>query len=404
MKNIKKIKILLCGILTGALSNFANMSWAASGAGDVASFPAAIATNDKMNFLWEWNWKYFNYDFTGTATPLIGSPQNTTASSRERLYLPAFFVSTPLKGNFHFGFAAYKPNSLSDSLVYPEASLVRYNYRTAVYNTWTYSPIFAYKFNKMLMVGLGPDINHTTVQFNNNIAVNPSLNLQTDASSQVITKGFGYGAHGSILVNIPKTFTRIELAYRTRSTIHTNGTTTLINPPQFGGGLFSTDNFFSDIPLPARFRGRVFQPLTKKFFLAAVAEYTWWNVLSQLPFNNVLTPGIPREVNTILNLQWQNQFRYGGGFVYQFLKPVNLLFTNYLVRSTNLNLNGEDYFIYLANGFYKFNEHLGMNLYYEHHFDNSYPLVGVTSSPLVKVSGTTTNSQDQIGVSLSVTV
>lgn len=404
MDNKKRIKILLCSLLAGFFSNPSYVAWAGSDAGDVASFPAAIATNDKLNFLWEWNWKFFKYNFTGAATPLGGSSQYTEASSHQMIYLPGFFLSTPLKKNFYFGLALYKPSSLSDSTIYSEASLIRYNFTQATYNTWTYSPILAYKFNNMFMVGVGPDINHTQVDFGTNIAVNSSLNLQTDARSQTTTEGFGYGAHGSILINIPKTFTRIEAGYRTRSTIHTNGTTTLTNPPQFGGGIFTTGNFFSDIPLPARFRGRILQPLSKKFILAGLVEYTWWDVLKQLGFNNVLTPGIPREVNTTLNLEWQNQFRYGGGFLYQFVKPVNLLFTNYLVRSTNLNLDGENYFIYSANGFYKFNEHLGMNLYYEHHFKNSYPLVNVTGSQFVSLGGSTTNSQDQIGVSLSVTV
>jgi long-chain fatty acid transport protein len=251
--------------------------------------------------------------------------------------------------------------------------------------TYNAAPTVAYKFNDLLSVGFGAQIQYASASFTQGIAA-------LGPTNQIGISGAGYGfgfTAGATLTPTP--FTTIGLGYRSAINQKINGTmvipnSALLNPPfsvSTPGSVNTTVNLPDSVSLGVR------QKLTSQWTALGTVEWTNW---SRIGNSNILQPnGAAATVgsnpviihfqykdgwffSTGAEYQWNEKLALRGGVAYE-LSPVSDTVRNPAVPD-------DDRFWLSVGATYKYSAKTSVDFAYSHVFVKSAPINLVdTSNP-----------------------
>lgn len=368
----------------------------------VGDYPAEIAGLEHVKLFAGINELISRDTYTGTVLyqmpPFVVPVSGTAANSKTQNTLPSIFLAMPLAVSSHklsFGFGVFSPTDSTGDIQFPLDSVLRYNYTRSFFSANSYTAVLSYKVNDIVSIGAGIDRNRIRVKYDAAVPSNLSGIPTLDNQSVNNAEGWGTGWHGSILAKLPKTYTLIELAYRSKSHITSEGGSNFMyqKTPMT---LIINDQFSVPITVPEQFKLKLMQPLSEKFLIAGTYIYTRWNVIDILPFRNIAMPLPPSfKIDTDFNFFWKNTSSVILGSRYRFNDQVYL--TGVGGWSESQYPLSEDFYMAGFDLGYNVTKNLQLIFNYYHQFSYNYDPIPIGDSIL---DGRTKASKDIVGIKL----
>jgi long-chain fatty acid transport protein len=300
--------------------------------------------------------------------------------------VPSSYYSLQLSPKLWIGLSVNSPFGLTET--FPDTWAGRV-FAAGGENLKTYNaaPTVAYKFNDLLSVGVGAQVQYATASF--------TTGLPTGLTQQAGLSGAGYGfgfTAGATLTPTP--FTTVGLGYRSAINQKINGTLTLPAgfPASTPGSVNTTLNLPDIVSLGLR------QKLTSQWMAMATVEWTNW---SRAGSSAVLQPnGAPALVGGtafVVPFQYRNGWLFSVGAEYQ-MNPKMALRSGVAYEISPVTDQVRGPAIPDANrtwlsigGTYKYSAKTTFDLAYSHVFVQSAPINIVdASNPFFALGGGTT--------------
>jgi long-chain fatty acid transport protein len=306
--------------------------------------------------------------------------------------VPASYLSWQLNQKLWLGLSVNAPFGLSET--FPD------NWAGRVFaaggeslKTYNFAPTVAYKFNDLLSIGFGAQIQYASAAFTQGIPGAPGLTQQAGVSGA----GYGYGfTAGATLTPTPTT--SIGLGYRSGINQKINGTLVLppgagFNPPFSQPGSVNTTFNIPDI---VSFGVR--QKLTSQWMAMATVEWTNW---SRAGTSAVLQPNgaAATIVGTpvVIPFQYKNGWFFSAGAEYQWSPQIALRGgVAYEISPVTDQVRGpaipdNDRTWLSIGGTYKYSAKTTIDLAYSHVFVKTAPInITDPSNPFFAIGGGTT--------------
>jgi long-chain fatty acid transport protein len=275
-----------------------------------------IAPHVKMN-----NAQAEHGTFVSPMTPVSGSAsQRNIAKSA---FVPNVYFASPLNENLSFGFAITAPWGLTTN--YHNDSVVRFMAQKTALQAVNLTPSLAYHISDKLILGAGLQVQNVSAEFSNfdgSVPLNPpsSFDVATFVPSDLKASGWAYGYTLGLLFS-PDATTNIGLSYHSQLNYSLRGhgrqemvrKNQHIDPTSLYNSDVSTRGNFNT---PAVVNLSVSHKLNSRWTVNSLAQITFWNSLSSLTIN---TPeGFAKS--TTLELNWNNSFLYSLGTDYKLNK------------------------------------------------------------------------------------
>jgi long-chain fatty acid transport protein len=186
-------------------------------------------------------------------------------------------------------------------LDYNDGWVGRYAVQNVSFLAMGFNPVIAYKVNDNFSIGGGVTIYYSQLDETIAIPFPPPLadgQIEADSLNDVATQ-FNMG----FLITLPKSQTRIGVAYRSKVTFNLQGTTRFLRLPV-------TPTISSQIILPHNVIVSLYQPITNKFAIVADGGWAKWSDMQSTPIQigGLVSVAIPRN--------WKNTWRAGIGGQY----------------------------------------------------------------------------------------
>jgi long-chain fatty acid transport protein len=355
-----------------------------------------------------WQSTRFNGQTTAaTGVPVTG-PVNSTATSKPHVFLPAVHYVHPIKDRFAVGISLVPAWGLMEQYGNND-SVLRYDLVRIYTKTIDIEPSFAMKINKQWSVGLGPDIHYFQVLNTSNVFTSPpppfGLGTTGDSISRYSASDWNYGWHIGALFR-PNEATRIGLNYRSKIVEHLAGHSDFAVPGGPLAGLYETNQFRVNIPLPPTTTLSVYRDITARWALMGTIAYDQWGVIKGYYAKSYIQPVKPNLINVSLVQGFHNTFDLSFGTHYKLNDQWMLRASfKYLPTPTNGAYrdvafpDGPKYGINFG-ARYTMNKKFAFDMIYGHVFS---PQVGINSkNPVTGAasSGSTQTSINLVGAQL----
>ena len=250
-----------------------------------------------------------------------GTPTHTTAQGGTFNLVPDFHYAAPLLDNLVFGVSVVIPFGLNTD--YGKQSIVRYAGTLTSLQVIDISPALGFAITDKLSIGAGLDINKADLEVDMVATLFNSPLNDTD-STNTASSNTAFGYHVGLLYQFtPKT--RIGLAYQSKTTYHFRDGDSkfegpLANLDTGDGGIQKSENFKTDMVLPATTTLSFFHKINPVWDVMATVSYTQWNVFDEVVLKNVA--GIDEENETSNNItvvipqNYRNTWNYTVGANY----------------------------------------------------------------------------------------
>jgi long-chain fatty acid transport protein len=257
--------------------------------------------------------------------------------------------------------------------------------------TYNFAPTVAYKFNDLISVGIGAQIQYASASFTQGIPT--GLLNQAGVSGA----GMGYGFTAGITVT-PSSATKIGLGYRSGINQKINGTLVLPAGVPFVQPFSSPGSVNTTFKMPDIVSLGVQQTLTSQWKAMATIEWTNW---SRAGTSAVLQPnGAPALIAltpAIIPFQYKDGWFFSLGAEYQWdPKLVLRAGVAYEISPVTDTVRGpaipDNNRTWLSiGGTYKYNAKMSFDLAYSHVFVKSAPInISDPSNPFFAIGGGTT--------------
>jgi long-chain fatty acid transport protein len=337
---------------------------------------------------------------TPTGGTYAGAPFSLggTGNVAHSALVPASYFSWQLNQKLWIGLSVNSPFGLSETFPDTWAGRV-FAAGGESLKTYNFAPTVAYKFNDLLSIGFGAQIQYASAAFTQGIpGVFPGAGLTQQAG--VSGAGYGYGfTAGATLTPTPTT--SIGLGYRSGINQKINGT--LVLPAAVGGPPVSTPgsvNTTFNIPDIVSLGLR--QKLTSQWTAMATVEWTNW---SRAGTSAVLQPnGQPALLlngfgggAVVIPFQYKNGWFFSAGAEYQWSPQIALRGgVAYEISPVTDQVRGpaipdNDRTWLSIGGTYKYSAKTTIDLAYSHVFVKTAPInITDPSNPFYAIGGGTT--------------
>ncbi|MCD6039828.1 MAG: fadL [Gammaproteobacteria bacterium] len=247
-------------------------------------------------------------------TPLPPGAFNTTGvtNSYPNAFLPAMHYVYPFKERWAVGLSVVPAWGLMED--YGNA-LLRYNLNRIYTKTIDVSPSVAMKINEQWSIGLGPDFHYFSVQSKNAVRTQVA-GTAGDSLSKFSAGNWNEGWHAGVLFRVNDA-TRFGLNYRSKIVMHLRGYSDF---GLYGVGLFETNQFKLNIPLPPTTSLSFYHDMTPEWAMMGTVAYDQWGVVKAYNAQNyqsINLVGSPVLIAASSPQYMQNTLDWGLGTHYQ---------------------------------------------------------------------------------------
>ncbi len=258
-----------------------------------------------------------NFKFSPlTATPsivglgpmLAGETNNAGTTSP----LGALYVSKRIDDRWVVGLSVNSPFGLFSE--YNDDSVVRYLATESKLETYDISPVIAFKINRCLSIGGGPDAMFIKAKLNANFGYGSPI---TDGIFNNAAEGWAYGWHAGLLWS-PLERTRLGVNYRSYFPVRLEGNAEQQTPVSSFPPLLpltaTIQTVHANVTLPPTATFSLYQGFTDYFALTADVAWTDWKRFDTLKLR--YNPGLPTGIDTDTFENFKNSMRYAVGLIY----------------------------------------------------------------------------------------
>jgi long-chain fatty acid transport protein len=326
-------------------------------------------------------------------TPPFGLGTGGTGNVAHAALVPAGYFSWQVNQQLWVGLSVNSPFGLSET--FPD------NWAGRVFaaggqslKTYNFAPTVAYKFNDLISVGFGVQIQYASASFTQGIpGAFPGFGLTQQAG--LSGTGYGYGWTAGVTVT-PTPATTIGLGYRSGIDQKINGT--LVLPPGFVPPVASPGPVSTTFKIPGILSLGLKQKLTPQWTVMGTVE---WTNYSRIGTSNVTQPnGAPAFIGpstVIIPFEWKDGWFFSLGAEYQWSPQIALRAgvayekspVTDSVRGPGISDNDRTWLS--IGGTYKYNAKMSFDVAYAHGFVKSAPInITNANNPLFAIGGGTT--------------
>lgn len=335
----------------------------------------------------------------------------TSGNGANIAVVPNLFYTNKLNDRVAVGFGIFAPFGMSTE--YDKDWVGRYHAVESDVMTINFNPSIAYKVTDKLSVGVGASVQYIDVTLSSMVNTGAAFGgTDTDLDTFVenTADDWGFGFNLGLLYEITEA-TRVGLAYRSEIAHRVQGEVKSDVPDAlepFIGGLFTTQDVYGEIDLPASASASVYHQVNDK--LAVMADVTWtgWSSFQELDIR-FEGAGIAGQPNSLTEENWEDTWRYSIGANYQATEEM-LLRAGVAYDETPIpdaehrtpRIPGTDR-IWLSLGMnYKISDNFTADLGYTHLFVDNSEMNAEDESPLgLDVVGEFENSVDIFSAQLT---
>jgi long-chain fatty acid transport protein len=429
--SLRKLAIKLCALGIAAVSAQANASgfqlWEQDAA-SIGNFHAgyAAAANDASSAFYNpagltrLNHKQvifgggsivtsFKYRGTVAVNTLANStPQGVTAQGGLFKTIPMLHYVAPINDRFSFGLSVVVPFGLATN--YGNSTIMRYAATESSVMVVDTSPVIAYKVNKKLSIGAGPDFQYMKGEFDQ---VGTLSGRELDSDGVNSASGTAYGYHGGLLYQFNKD-ARVGLSYHSQVVHHLTGTSKFTGPlADFFGGPIRSSRAKVNVTLPPYTALSGYYRVHPKAAIMASVIYTQWNTIQNLVMQNVagLDDNLQPSTNivAIIPQHFKNTYNVSVGTDYFLTDKVTLRgglgYDETPVRNDyrNVRLPDNDRYVLALGGHYQATKVIGFDVSWAHFFINEArvnPPIQVTGAEQVTTDGNVVGGADVLAAQI----
>lgn len=345
----------------------------------------------------------FKYSGTISVNTLSNStPQSVTAQGGLFKTVPMFHYVAPINDKFSFGLSVVVPFGLATN--YGNSTILRYAATESSVLVVDTSPVIAYKVNKKLSIGAGPDIQYMKGEFDQ-VGTLGGRELDSDGINSA--DGTGYGYHAGILYEVNND-SRVGLSYHSQVVHHLTGTSKFTGPlADFFGGPIRSARAKVDLKLPPYTALSAYYRVHPKTAIMGSVIYTQWNTIQNLIMQNIagLDDSLNPSTNIVATLpqHFRNTYNVSVGADYFLTDDVTLRggigYDESPVRDAyrNVRLPDKDRYVLALGGHYQATKIIGFDVSWAHFFINQAkinPPVQVTGAEQIQTNGNVNGGGD----------
>lgn len=348
----------------------------------------------------------FKFDGTVAANTLGNIPLPAKTQGGAFNLVPDAHYAAPLTDNLVFGLSLVAPFGLKTD--YGIDTPLRYaSTKTSLYVV-DLSPSLGFAINDKFSVGAGLDAEHAKASFG---VVGTALTprLDTDSTSEASSNALGF--HAGILYQFSSQ-TRIGLNYQSKVTHHMKDGDSDFSGPlanNLMGGTQSSDDFKTDVILPAMTTLSAFHNFNPRWDLMGTVAYTQWGTIDNFVLENVagvqyhhasndITVVIPQNYRNTWNLSVGGNYHLNPQWLFRAGLGYDETPTNDHDRNTQLP--DQDRIALALGGHYQATKCLGFDLGWTHYFvlHNAEASINNTQTVGDQVTTTTGDVKDSADV------
>lgn len=322
----------------------------------------------------------------------LSTGTNDGGDGGEPAFVPNFYYSHSLSEDFKVGIGVFAPYGLATK--YDPDWVGRYYAIKSELATININPTMAYRINSQWSVGAGISMQYIDATLSSKadlgLGLGPGFSQAFDGFSEISGDDWGYGFNLGFMFE-PIHSTRIGVAYRSMISHELEGRAKwefdpTVAPVAAALNFVDGSNISADVDIPETFSLAVHHAFSDKWAVVADATWTKWSHLDEIRIK--YDSG---QSDTVLDLQWDDTWRYGAGVIY---KPNSKCTGRFGIAFDKTpipdaahrtpRIPGEDRFWVAIGGGYKATEKFEFNFGYTHIF---------VADPKVDTTGTSDAAQ-----------
>lgn len=351
--------------------------------------------------------------YVDDALPTIG-PTTTTTQGGAFVFVPALHYVTPLNNYLGFGFSIDVP--FGSKLSYGRSTALRYIVTQASTTVIDVSPSLAVKIGDKASVGVGPDIQFMSAEFDQ---IGTFIDETLDSEGINTANDTGYGFHAGGLYEFSQN-TRVGISYHSQVVHHLTGRSSFTGPLPL---ILTEPNLISrrsklNMTLPPYTALSVYHRLLPNLAIMASAIYTQWQTIQNLVLQDVAGVVVDEELNPVpstnivvtIPQHFRNTWNLSVGTDYYVTDKATLRAgigidqTPTTRTYRNAALPDNNRFVIALGGHYQATKAIGLDLSWMHVFINKThisPPPQVTGAEVGITNGNVTSGADVIGAQLT---